>query len=78
MSVKSVSSPHVVATSRTLTWTWTHSIGGGPHVVETYRVKVSDMHSAELVALVEELGREIGHRVSARWAELEEQDPLPF
>lgn len=72
MAVKQVSSPHVVATERTLTWTWAVSTGGGPHVVGTYRVRTRDVADAELAALVEELGREIGRRVTRRWAELDE------
>lgn len=76
MSTRQVSSPHVVATERTLTWTWSVSMGGGPHVVGTYRVRTRDIPDAELAALVEELGREIGRRVTARWAELEEGSQL--
>lgn len=78
MKVKQVSNPHVVATRRTVTWMWSVSVGGGPHQVQAYRVRVRDCSTAELVGLVEQVGRELDARVSARWAELEECDTLPF
>lgn len=78
MKVKQVSNPHVVATRRTVTWTWSVSVGGGPHVVAVHRVRMRDVTSQELMGLVEMIGKELDARVAARWAELEEMDPLPW